>query len=286
MSLFACCAAAPTGDLTSLVGPPTAAVVPAGQCSFGTEWAKAKLVGRDQVTHDVILLTFELADISKPLGLATCACILAKMDDPESSEPIVRPYTPVSTNAMVGKFQLCVKVYATGKMSNHLKELTTGESIEFKHIDKNVKIQYPFDKKQITMLVGGTGITPMIQALHAILGTADDSTQVTFIFGNKTQKDILCKDLLDSWAAGSGGRMKVMHVLSNADDDASWTGVKGFITKDLLAKEAPSPSSDHLVVVCGPPPMYNALCGPREKPEELTGVLKEMGFAVEQVYKF
>lgn len=193
---------------------------------------------------------------------------------------------PVSTNAMVGKFQLVVKIYPLGKMSTHLKELTIGESIEFKHIDKNVKMQYPFGKKHITMLVGGTGITPMIQALHAILGTAGDSTQVTMLFGNKTQKDILCKDVLDSWAADSGGRLKVLHVLSNADDDASWTGLKGFITKDLLAAEAPPPSSDHMVVVCGPPPMYNALCGPREKPEELTGILKEMEFAVEQVYKF
>jgi hypothetical protein len=34
-----------------------------------------------------------------------------------------------------------------------------------------------------------------------------------------------------------------------------------------------------------PPPMYNALTGPREE-KELSGLLKEMGYKTEQVYKF
>merc|ERR1711924_547515 len=140
---------------------------------------------------DTIFLTFKLADATKPLGLSTCACILCKFDEEGTPDPIVRPYTPVSTNAILGKFQLVVKVYAVGKMSRHLNDLPLGSSVEFKHIDKNVKIQYPFGKKHVTMLAGGTGITPMVQALHAILGTSGDSTQVSMILGNRTKKDIL-----------------------------------------------------------------------------------------------
>merc|ERR1712087_772574 len=99
-------------------------------------------------------------------GLSTCACVLAKFDEDENPEPIVRPYTPVSTNRLVGKFQMVIKVYAGGKMSTHIQNMAIGGSLEFKHIPFNVKIQYPFGKKAISMLVGGTGITPMIQALH------------------------------------------------------------------------------------------------------------------------
>merc|ERR1712228_876134 len=113
-------------------------------------------------------------------------------------------------------FQMVIKVYAGGKMSTHIQNMAIGGSLEFKHIPFNVKIQYPFGKKSITMLVGGTGITPMIQALHAILGTAEDSTQVTMLFGNKTQSDILCKELLDKWAKDFPSRLKVVHVLSHA----------------------------------------------------------------------
>lgn len=36
------------------------------------------------------------------------------------------------------------------------------------------------------MLVGGTGIAPMLQALHAILGTAGDTTRVS-VHGTATR---------------------------------------------------------------------------------------------------
>ncbi|CAE8581613.1 unnamed protein product [Polarella glacialis] len=283
--MFECCSAGGEVTLSGLVGPPTAALCPPGQCVFNEEWSPAQLVERQQITHEVILCTFALRDATKPMGLSTCACILSKFNEEGSPDPIVRPYTPVSTNALIGKFQLAVKVYPGGKMSEHMKNLPIGEDIDFKHIAPNVKIQHPFGKKTITMLVGGTGVTPMIQALHAVLGTESDTTQVTMLFGNKTQKDILCKELLETWAENSGGRFKIVHVLSDAKDDATWKGETGFITKEMLAKHAAPASDDTLVVVCGPPPMYNAFCGPRDK-KELTGMLADMGYSAEQVFKF
>eukprot|EP00401_Gymnodinium_catenatum_P018099 CAMPEP_0117534468 /NCGR_PEP_ID=MMETSP0784-20121206/40427_1 /TAXON_ID=39447 /ORGANISM="" /LENGTH=274 /DNA_ID=CAMNT_0005330949 /DNA_START=560 /DNA_END=1384 /DNA_ORIENTATION=- len=272
--------------LSALVGPPTSALCPPGQCQFTTDWSKATLVERAQQTHDTYLLTFGLADESKPLGLSTCACLLAKIDGPDGSDPIVRPYTPVSTNALIGKFQLFIKVYEGGKLTTHMQDMPIGGTLDFKHIEKNVKIQYPFGKTHIAMLVGGTGITPMVQALHAILGTEGDATKVSLVFGNKTQKDILCKEVLDKWASDFSDRFGVMHILSDAADDATWSGAKGFIDADVVKSVCPPPSEDTLVVVCGPPPMYKALCGPRDKPDELEGVLADMGFSAEQVYKF
>lgn len=284
----ACCAEAKQ-DLATLVGPPTAALCPPGKCAFSAEWSKATLAERVRITHDVILVTFSLPVQSKPLGLSTCACILAKFDDAHSADgstqAVVRPYTPVSTNALVGKFQLLVKVYEGGKMSQHLRDMSISDELEFKHIEKNVKIQYPFGRKHVTMIAGGTGITPIVQALHAILGTEGDTTQVTLLFGNKTQKDILGRQLLDNWAKRSKGRLNVVHVLSQALDDPTWAGLKGRITREVIEQHSAPPASDVLVMVCGPPPMYGALCGPREE-VALTGTLADMGFKAEQVFKF
>lgn len=272
-------------SLAMLVGPPTVALVPPGQCYFGEDFSNATLVGREHITHDTILITFRLPDTSKPLGLSTCACILAKFTIAGEPDPIVRPYTPVSTNAMIGMFQLVIKVYDQGKMSQHLNKLPIGSDVAFKHIQFNVKIQYPFGHKHLTMLVGGTGITPMVQALHAILGTPADTTSITMVFGNKTQSDILCKDLLDSWVEASDGRLKVVHVLSDADNDATWKGERGFIGRDVIQQHCAPPSEDTLVMVCGPPPMYSAVCGPRDQ-KELSGILNEMGYHAGQVFKF
>mmetsp|Transcript_2434 Transcript_2434/g.6824 ORF Transcript_2434/g.6824 Transcript_2434/m.6824 type:complete len:285 (-) Transcript_2434:197-1051(-) len=279
-----CCSSSPS-RLSSLVGPPTAAVCPPGQCVFTEDWSPATLVGREQVTHDTILVTFRLPRMWKPLGLSTCACVLCRFDEPNGTEPVVRPYTPVSTNAMLGRFQLVIKLYDLGKMSQHLNSLPLGSPVEFRHSGPRVSRQYPFGAKHLTMLAGGTGITPMIQALHAVLGTPGDGTQVSLVFGNKAQEDILCRELLESWSERSGGRLKVTHVLSQAAFDASWRGRKGFITRELLEKHTAPPSEDVLVMVCGPPPMCKGLCGPRDEPE-LTGILGDMGYTAEQVFKF
>jgi len=280
------CCSGPANRLSYIVGKPTAAIVPAGQCQFVEEPVLCPLLERVQITHDTFVATFELPDKTKPLGLSTCACILACWSRGlAAGEIVTRPYTPISTNEMIGKFQLLVKVYPGGVMSNRMKDMAIGEKLMFKHIDKNVKLQYPFRKQHITMLVGGTGITPMIQALHAILGTPGDTTKVNLIFGNKTQDDILGRELLDTWAKNSAGRLKVVHILSNAQDDDSWNGLKGFISKDLISAHTPGWAEDPLLMVCGPPPMYDALCGKRED-KDVTGILGDLGYKPDQVYKF
>lgn len=53
---------------------------------------------------------------------------------------------------------------------------------------KSVEGQYPFGKKAIGMICGGTGITPMIQALHALLGTVGDNTTVSMLYGSKVRR--------------------------------------------------------------------------------------------------
>ena len=40
---------------------------------------------------------------------------------------------------------------------------------------------------------GGTGITPMLQALHMLLTTAGDDTQIVMLNGNKSMEDVLMK---------------------------------------------------------------------------------------------
>mmetsp|Transcript_7778 Transcript_7778/g.25637 ORF Transcript_7778/g.25637 Transcript_7778/m.25637 type:complete len:310 (+) Transcript_7778:3-932(+) len=275
--------AAPLRRRFSSVPPPVAALVPPGECQFGEEWVAAPLLGRADLNHDTRLFTFGLPDPGKPLGLSTCACILAR-GGAEGAEPVVRPYTPVSTNALLGKFELMVKVYSGG-LSAHLDGLPIGAPVAFKHIQFNVKTQYPFGRRRLGMLAGGTGIAPMIQALHAVLGSADDSTVVDLLYGSKTEPDILARDTLDAWSAAYPGRLNVTHVLSHEPAGSAWAGARGFISEPLLRQALTPPDADSALFVCGPPPMYDLLCGPRGE-EELTGLLADMGYTAGQVHKF
>ena len=152
------------------------------------------------------MVTFGLADASKPLNLSTCACVLARGGADPAGQPLVRPYTPVSTNALSGAFELLVKVYPEGALSKHLATIPIGSSVNFKHIPKNVKIQYPFPATRIGMIAGGSGVTPFVQALHAILGTPEDKTEVTLLASHRTRADALAVEAFDAWAAASTGR--------------------------------------------------------------------------------
>ena len=68
------------------------------------------------------------------------------------------------------------------------------------------------------------------------------------------------------------------------------TGGAGFIGKDLLKTVLPEPKEDNIkIFVCGPPGLYKAISGPKVSPKdqgELTGILKELGYTKDQVYKF
>ena len=265
---------------------PVAAVVAPGNCVFGEAWVAAPLLARKAVAHDSISLTFGLADRAASLGLSTCACLLAKGGVGSDGEPVVRPYTPTSTNAQLGSFELIVKVYPDGVLSQAMAALSIGSNdIKFKHVAPNVKVQYPFGAKHVAMLVGGTGITPMLQALHAILGTEDDTTTVSLLCGNKTEEDILLRATLDGWAAQFPARLRVTHVLSDAPHSSEWRGAHGFIDADAIRAHVPPPADSPLIFVCGPPPMYAALCGARDD-AALTGTLAELGYAAERVVKF
>lgn len=278
--------------LSSLNGPPTLSLVPPGQCALGDDFVSLKLLDRQEVSGTSSVLRFGLADDSQPLKLSTCACILAKADLPHKdngeTEAVVRPYTPISTNALVGAFDLLVKNYGDqGRLSTHLCTMPVGDTIDFKHIKFNVKIQAPFPHKRIGMIVGGTGITPMIQALHAVLGDAAAPTErVSMLYGSRHSGDILGKEMLDAWEAFSP-KLEVTHVLSNEPEDSEWKGTRGFITKELLKEKLPAPDGkdDVIIFVCGPPIMYDIFCGPRSDPE-VTGLLQELGYTKEQVFKF
>ena len=119
---------------STLTGPPVESLVPPNVCQFTDEFRSVPLLESFQVSDTSSVFRFGLPDASKPLNLSTCACILAKADL-ANGECVVRPYTPISTNANVGYFDLLVKHYGpTAKMSKYMHDLQVGDTLEFKHI--------------------------------------------------------------------------------------------------------------------------------------------------------
>jgi cytochrome-b5 reductase len=173
-------------------------------------------------------------------------------------------------------------------MSEHFHSMTPGQRLDF----KGPLPKYPWEPNKhehIVLIAGGTGATPMWQLTRAILKNPEDRTKITFIFGNISEEDILLKH---EWTEAENTypqRFKAFYVLDNPPE--GWHGGKGYVTKELLKTVMPEPKEgDKIkVFVCGPPGMYKALSGMKKSPQdqgELTGILKELGYSKDQVYKF
>lgn len=253
------------------------------------------LLGKREINHDSTVYDFGLPD-GTSLNLPVCACILLKAPNlGADGADAVRPYTPISGDALLGKFELLVKRYDGGVASQYLHGLSPGDLVEFKHIKFNIKTQYPFaGKKTFTLLAAGTGITPMYQALRKLLETPGDDRPVTLIYGSKSPDEILLKAELDEWASRHP-QLKVVHVVgtdSTSPPPAGWvstdtyTAETGWVDADKVAKYASPPADDTLVFVCGLPQMYDSLCGPRNESDLKEGsVLHALGYSSASVSK-
>jgi cytochrome-b5 reductase len=209
--------------------------------------------------------------------------------DPEDGfDTVDRKYTPTTGDETKGSVEFVIKIYGPGdvKMPNgqmqswtdggkagrYLKALKVTDvlevsgpwgDIEYKGESLFVSKQRTFKASHVIMLAGGTGLTPMLQVMQAIAkemsqpGFRDTCPKVTLLLANKTEGDILCKDLIDDLAQTYPN----IHVHYTLDfPPPNWTGLTGFITADMISQVFPPASSEILALMCGPPPMVKFAC--------------------------
>jgi cytochrome-b5 reductase len=170
---------------------------------------------------------------------------------------VVRSYTPISGDHQPGYFDLLIKSYPTGNISKHMATMTIGQTLKVKG-PKGAMVYTPNMVRAFGMIAGGTGITPMLQIIRAVIrGRATgDKTQIDLLFANVNKEDILLKEDLDQLAKEDPG-FRVHYVLNNPPE--GWTGEVGFVTPEMIQKYLPAPAADVKILLCGPPPMISAM---------------------------
>ena len=249
------------------------------------EWIDLKLKESWNISHNSKHYVFEFNSPDDVSGLVTASCVLAKYVTPKGNN-VIRPYTPVSDVNQKGTIEFVIKTYPEGKFSKHVADLKPNDTVSFKGPIVKWKWE-PNQFKHITLIGGGTGIAPLFQLLHEITKNPQDKTKVDLIYGSLTPDDILLKADLDKIAQEHKDQIKIHYFVDKASDD--WKGHTGFITKDFLKELLPAPSADAKIFICGPPPLYKALSGPKTCPTdqgELTGALAELGYDKGHVFKF
>jgi len=227
-----------------------------------TEFREFALQEKTVLSHNTAIYRFALPRPTDVLGLpiGQHISLAAVIDDP--NKPVVRSYTPTSSDHDQGHFDLLIKSYPTGNISKYVANLKVGDTMQVRG-PKGAMVYTPNMVRHFGMIAGGTGITPMLQVIKAIIrGRASgDQTEVDLLFANVNPDDILLKDELDSLAANDAG-FRVHYVLNNPPE--GWTGATGFVTQDLIKEKLPAPAKDVKILICGPPPMVKAMKGATE----------------------
>ncbi|CAK9804836.1 NADH-cytochrome b5 reductase 2 [Anthophora plagiata] len=240
------------------------------------------LIEKDIISHDTRKFRFGLPTPNHILGLpiGQHVHLTAKIGD----EVVIRSYTPVSSDDEHGYVDLVIKVYLKnvhpkfpegGKLSQYLENMKIGDTIDFRgpsgrlvykgHGKFSIKIlrkdpPVEYTVKKVVMLAGGTGITPMLQLIRAIIKDSTDETQTSLLFANQTEKDILLRDELDDIAKNHPDKLKLWYTVDSSSEN--WSYSTGHINADMIKDHMFSPSSDTIVLMCGPPPMINFACNP------------------------
>lgn len=212
-----------------------------------------ELVEKTPMSANTALYRFKLPRKNDILGLPigqhiTVAC---EIDGKE----VARSYTPSSSDDDKGHFDLIVKSYPTGLLSRYLGELQLHQTIKVKG-PKGKMVYQPGLVRAFGMIAGGTGITPCLQVIRAVLKNPADRTKISLIYANVNEGDIILRDELDELAA-QYDNFEVFHVLNNPP--AGWQQGEGFVTTDIIKQHCPAPADDIKILMCGPPPMISAM---------------------------
>ncbi|KAF8867814.1 cytochrome-b5 reductase [Gymnopilus junonius] len=191
------------------------------------------------------------------------SCLVVKASDPEAlkdakGKPIIRPIPPYLE-------------YDTGNMSK-IHSLSQGEGDTLAIKGPIPKFPYTANEFDEVALIGG----------------GRNKTKFKLLFGNITEDDILSPQRVGR--IESENTQTTLMSSTFLTVQAGWTGPSGFITADLLKKHvAPADLKGKVkVFVCGPPPQVASIAGKKAgmKQGEIGGILKELGYTEDQVFKF
>ena len=249
-------------------------------------WTAVKLVNRKTISEDTSVYTFKLPADKNVLGLGTGQHILLGFH--LQDKMLTRSYTPTRPTLPApdkarrdsgyadnenfhdgeGSFDITVKTYFPtdeqpgGAMSNILDTVPIGEEVDVKGPLGDIIYlgngRFNIEGKErhfdrVSLVLGGTGITPGYSIIARVAMTAGDDTQLRVVDANKAQIDILMHEQLEEFQKRSEGRIKVTNVLSNPDE--GWGGLKGFVTEKIMRDHLFAPGDGSVVLMCGPPVM-------------------------------
>lgn len=255
-----------------------------------------ELAEKKSETHDVRHFRFLLPRAEAISGIFPGKHVRITAD--VDGKTLSRFYSPISEPEAIGYFELVLKIYpvseqdpSLGSFTRYLDSLTIGEKLRMsgpfgmlayqgggRFLWNNGRLkQY----SKIGMIAGGTGITPMVQLIRSITRNKSDPTQVSLLFTNKTEGDVVFREELEQYAREEkeSGRFRLLLTLTRVHEEnrQEWPHSLGRINTDMAKSVLPAidPESEDVLVL---------ICGRKEMNQTAKAFCEELGYKDIHVY--
>lgn len=217
------------------------------------KWNEFELIDKTIVSRNSAIYRFKLNNDDEVFNIPPGHNVACCMEIDGKDE--IRYYSPISNQFDTGFFDILVKSYPSGKVSKRFAMLNEGQTVKFR--GPVGRLEYKTNMaKEIGLIAGGSGITPVLQVITEIITNPEDHTKVSLIFANETQNDILLKSEIDE-IANRYPNFDVHYSLTHPP--AEWEGSTGYVTEEMIQKHMPSPDIANRLFICGPPEMKRSL---------------------------
>ena len=188
---------------------------------------------------------------------------------PTDGRPVKRSYTIASSPTQHDHVEVTVKHEAGGVVSGYLHDQVkegdlldcSGPSGAFVFTGRECKC--------ILLIAGGVGITPMMSVIRYLTDRAW-AGDIYLLYGVRAPQDIIFREEIE-YLARRHPNFRVV-VTASHPEGADWTGAKGRITKELIARSVPDL-----------PSRYVHLCGPVSLMEAVKKELAELGVPADRI---
>ena len=162
------------------------------------------------------------------------------------------PFTIASSPEMLPRIEFGIK--ELGDFTGSIGSVKTGEPVYLDAPHGMFSIDRNPDAPGFVGIVGGIGITPLMSMMRS-MADRGDKRPILLFYANKTWDGIVYREEIER--LGDRLDLTLIHVLEKPPP--GWTGEKGFVDRDMLARHLPKANVRDLhYFLCGPPPMTKA----------------------------
>lgn len=205
-------------------------------------------------THDVKTFSFRAEDegrsrlfLHKPGQFVTIRLA-------HEGRLVPRSYTIASSPSQPFTLQMTTKRDPNGLVSRYMHDhFGVGDLLPVYGPGGHFNLIDVKPRKDVLMISGGSGITPLMSMLRYLTDTCDKTHRVTFLHAARTPADIIFRQELDLIAARTGVRVG-FTCASDAEEGMD----EGFLNRDILLGKVPD-LLDQTVLCCGPAPFMEAV---------------------------